>query len=86
VGIGGTGMIPGRSEDKWGSAYYYNTPSRDLKDSLPLLDISDEQGVEAFYDFKVTPWLTVGADLQVIDPTLGEDTAIFSGLRAVIRF
>jgi porin len=86
VGIGGTGMIPGRSEDKWGIAYYYNAPSRDLKKSLPLLNISDEQGVEAFYDFKVTPWQTVGANLQVINPTLAKDTAVLLGLRSVTRF
>lgn len=87
VGIGGAGLlIPGRSEDNWGVAYYYNTPSRDLKEALPLLKISDEQGVEAFYNFEVTPWHTVGADVQVINPSLGQDTDIFLGLRSVTRF
>jgi porin len=87
VGIGGTGMIPGRSRDNWGIAYYYNTPSPDLKESLsPLLKIRDEQGIEIFYNFEVAPWLTVGADLQVIRPSLGEDTAIIPGLRSVTRF
>jgi porin len=86
VGIGGTGLIPGRSQDNWGIAYYYDAPSRDLKDSLPLLKIRDEQGMEIFYNFEVTPFFTVGVDLQVINPSLGEDTAIFPGLRSVIRF
>ena len=49
VGIGGTGLIPGRSRDTWGIAYYYDTPSSDLKDSLSsTLTIRDEQGVEIF--------------------------------------
>jgi porin len=87
VGIGGTGLIPGRSRDNWGIGYYYDAPSRDLQDSLsPLLTIRDEQGVEIFYNFAVTPWLTVGVDLQVINPSLGKDTAIFPGLRCVTRF
>ena len=87
VGIGGTGLIPGRSEDNWGIAYYYMGPSRDLQKSLsPLLTLRDEQGVELFYNFEVTPWLTVGADLQVINPSLGEDTVIIPGLRSVTRF
>ena len=58
-----------------------------MKDALsPLLKIRDEQGVELFYNFAVAPWLTVGVDLQVIDPSLGEDTAVFPGLRCVMRF
>ena len=87
VGIGGTGLVPGRSRDNWGIGYYYDTPSPDLKDSLsPLLTVRNEQGMEIFYNFALTPWLTVGADLQVINPSLAEDTVIVSGLRTVIRF
>jgi porin len=86
VGIGGTGLIPGRSRDNWGIGYYYDTPSPDLKESLPLLTIRDEQGVEIFYNFAVTPSFTVGVDLQVINPSLGEDTAILPGIRSVLRF
>lgn len=88
VGIGGTGLIiPGRSRDNWGIGYYYDTPSPDLKKSLsPLLTIRDEQGVEIFYNFAVTPGITMGVDLQVINPSLGEDTVIIPGLRWVTRF
>ena len=88
VGIGGTGLIiPGRSRDNWGIGYYYDTPSPDLKKSLsPLQTIRDEQGVEIFYNFAVTPGITVGVDLQVINPSLGEDTVIIPGLRWVTRF
>jgi len=48
--------------------------------------IRDEQGWEFFYNFAATPWLVLGADLQVIRPGLAKNTAIFSGLRTVIRF
>lgn len=87
VGIGGTGLIPGRSQDNWGIAYYYDAPSPDLQDSLsPVLTVRDEQGMEIFYNFAVTPWCTLGGDLQVIKPSMGNDTAVLAGLRSVIRF
>ena len=80
-------MIPCRSRDNWGVGYYYAAPSPDLKDSLaPILRIRDEHGWEIFYNFAVTPWLSLGADLQIIKPSLANNTAVFSGLRTVIRF
>jgi porin len=84
--VGGTGLIPGRSRDNWGVGYYYAALSTDLKDSLArTLRIRDEQGMEIFYNAAVTPWLAVGPDLQVIKPSLANDTAVFFGLRLVIR-
>jgi porin len=86
VGVGGTGLIPGRSRDNWGVGYYYAAISPDLKDSFArTLKIRDEQGMEIFYNAAVTPWLAVGPDLQVIKPSLANDTAVFFGLRLVIR-
>jgi porin len=87
VGVGGTGLIPGRSRDNWGIGYYYDTVSNYLKESLaPILAIRNEQGWEIFYNFAVTPWLVLGADLQIIKPGLGTKNAVFPGLRTVIRF
>jgi porin len=86
IGVGGTGLIPGRSRDSWGIGYFYAAPSTDLKDSLAsTLRIRDDQGGEIFYNFVVTPWLTVGLDLQIINPSLANDTAVFASLRTVIR-
>jgi porin len=86
-GVGGTGLIPGRSLDNWGVGYYYAALSPYLKDSLaPGLRIREEQGVEIFYNFALTPWFTLGADLQIIRPSLANDPAVFFGLRNVIRF
>jgi len=43
VGIGGVGLIPGRSRDNWGVGFYYAAPSRYLIDSLaPSVNIRDE--------------------------------------------
>jgi porin len=85
--VGGTGLIPGRSQDNWGVGYYYAALSPYLKDSLaPKVRIRDEQGWEIFYNFALTPWFTLGADLQIIGPSLANDTAVFFGLRNVIRF
>ena len=36
--------------------------------------------------YAVTPWLVIGADVQFIRPGLDHDTAIFTGLRTVIKF
>jgi porin len=87
VGVGGTGLIPGRSRDNWGAGYYYDALSSALKESLaPQQTIRDEQGWEIFYNFAVTPWMVLGADLQIIKPSLANNTAVFPGLRTVIKF
>ena len=87
AGVGGTGLIPGRSLDNWGVGYYYAGVSSTLKDLLaPIVNIRNEQGVEVFYNFAMTPWFILGADLQIIDPSLANETAVIPGLRTVIKF
>ena len=87
AGVGGIGLIPGRSRDNWGVGYYFANISSALKDSLaPIMNIRNEQGVEVFYNFAMTPWLILGGDLQIIDPSLANDTAVVPGLRTVIKF
>ena len=81
-GIGGTGLIRNGSRDRWGVGWYYDGISDYVKDTLP---IEDEQGVELFYDFALTPWFSLGADLQLIAPGLGDSTAVIPGVRGVIR-
>ena len=79
-------MIPRRSRDNWGSGYYHDTFSEELKDSLVTGRLRNEQGWEAFYNFAVTPWLGLGADVQIIGPALAGRNAVFAGLRTTIRF
>jgi porin len=58
-----------------------------LKDlDPPFPDIRDEQGLEVFCNYAVTPWLVIGADVQFIRPGIGHHNAIFTGLRTVIKF
>lgn len=87
-GVGGKGLFASRPNDTFGLGYFYVDFSDDLQSSLnPLLSFQDEQGVEAFYNYLVTDWLQVAADLQYVDPALGDtDNAFIAGLRATIRF
>jgi len=79
-------LIAGKISN-WGIGYYYASFASGLKDlDPPYPDIRDEQGLEVFYNFAVTPWLVIGADVQFIRPGLDHDTAIFTGIRTVIRF
>jgi porin len=61
AGLGGTGLFRGRELDGFGVGYFYYDLSDDLQDELtPVGDrLGDEQGVEAYYSFAVTPWFFV---------------------------
>ena len=54
------GLLNARRYDSFGVGFYYNKFSRDLKDDITELTagtakLSDESGVEVFYDLAVTP-------------------------------
>ena len=88
-GISGTSPIPGRERDKFGIAAFYVGYAGGLKDGLRLagLPARDETGMEVFYNFAVTPWLHVTADLQAVRPPRADrDTAFICGLRAQVLF
>jgi porin len=70
-GIGGTGLLPGRPNDRFGVGAFYYGYSRQLKEALaPLVTLGDEYGAELFYNVAVTKWFRVTADLQVIAPAI----------------
>ncbi len=57
----------------WGVGFYYDAVSSYLKESLEsTLAVRNEKGWELFCSFFVTFWLTVGADRQLIDPSLAD--------------
>jgi porin len=88
AGVGGTGVFE-RDLDRWGIAYFKYGLSDELKRGLTRLGIPlrDEQGVEAFYNLAVTPWLRVTANLQWIDTSdPSRKDAVFAGLRTQVRF
>ena len=87
LGISGKGSIPTRDRDTWGIGYYLANINDDIN---PLFGLSNEQGVEMYYNIEVTPWLHITPDLQVIvNPGGGfqdRDVAIVYGLRAQMSF
>jgi len=67
LGIGGKGVL-GRPLDQFGIGYYYMdisnpkfTGSTETREFL-----RDEYGVEAYYNFGITPWLSLTPDIQVV--------------------
>ena len=82
LGIAGNSPIRGREEDLFGLGYFYEGFSDTLEDELaPVVELGAEQGVEALYNIHLAPGVRLSADVQVIDPALTEDTAVFGGLR-----
>jgi porin len=71
IGFGGKGMIPGRSFDRFGIGYYYDSirnPTLQTRLFGTRAFLHDEWGFEAFYNVALTPWLMLTPDIQVIGP------------------
>ncbi|MCT0198602.1 carbohydrate porin [Synechococcus sp. CS-1325] len=68
-GITGEGMFVNRPYDGFGVGFYYYNWSQALEATLdPLLPLDNEKGLEIYYNFALTPWFILTADLQLIDP------------------
>lgn len=82
-GMAWHGMVPGRPNDSFGVGYFYYRFSSDLQSSLqPILELGNEHGVEAFYNLALTPWLTLGGDLQWLAPAHEDkEQGVVGGLR-----
>ena len=88
-GLGGRGVIPGRPNDRMGIGVYGMFASDHFQEKSLLLNelLDDEVGFEAYYNFAVTPWLQVSADVQYIDQGLTtSDDAWVVGSRLNVRF
>jgi porin len=70
VGFAGNNLLPGRTDDKWGVGFYHYGLSQPLLTGLAERDIyrRSEGGIEAFYNYAITPWLRMTGDLQVVEP------------------
>lgn len=89
AGLAGDNPLPARNMDKWGIGYFRYGLSDDLIDGLSTLgiDIQDEEGVEAFYNLAVTPWMRLTADIQWINPfQSGNEDAVIGTFRARTLF
>jgi porin len=100
AGVGGKG-VPGRTDDSYGLGFARTQFSSAF---IPLLrerlglGLDHEDSFEAYYNLALTGWLSVTADLQVVDPGLKKalsssgpslmnvDTATIAGIRFRIRF
>jgi porin len=87
-GISGTSPIPGRTRDTLGVGFYDLSISEALKrTATPLAPLQNEQGVELYYNAKVTPWFQFTPDLQIVRPFEKDvDTAVVVGFRAKLDF
>jgi porin len=86
IGVGGKGVISGRPLDQFGIGYYYmdiNSP----KFTGPLATretLRDEQGLEAYYNFAITPWMKLTPDIQFIRPAHNGTVSIGAGVPPTI--
>ncbi len=89
LGVGGTGVIPGRDRDRLGAGLFCLGFSESLKDGLHTvgIPIRNEAGMEVFYNLAITQWLYLTGDVMVIRPPQpGADPAVLGGVRAQVVF
>jgi porin len=96
VGVGGSSPLVSRPLDTFGVGYAYTGYSGPIQTIAPaLLPIQNDQAVELFYNYAVTPWFRLTPDLQILVPAKERtlppgpesiNTAIVFGLRAKIIF
>lgn len=96
VALYGSSPLTNRPLDTFGVGYTFTRYSSPVRDFAPvLLPIGNDQAVEMFYNFAVTPWCNVAPDLQVLFPARDRtlppnpqsiDTALVIGVRAKIDF
>lgn len=86
LGIGGNSPLKGRSNDRFGIGAFHYELSETLTDGLDSLGINlrGETGLEAYYNYEVTPWFHLTGDVQVVKPYNYNPTAVFLGLRGEI--
>jgi hypothetical protein len=67
---------------------WYTWLSDNYKDLVsPVVDLRDIYGFEFYYNFAITPWAHLTADLQLIENEFEEDDfAVIPGVRLVIDF
>ncbi|MFO0814737.1 MAG: carbohydrate porin [Gemmatales bacterium] len=88
IGFGGASLATSRQHDTWGVGYFYNGLTQNIKDFAPrILPLSDESGVETFYNLGITPYWHFTTDFQVIMPGKERiDTTFVLGLRMKLDF
>jgi porin len=100
AGLGGKGVVPGRSDDNFGLGIARTQFSGEfvpfLRQALNL-GLQHEDAIEMYYNAAITHWLNLTADLQIINPGLTKtlngsggltsvNTAVVAGARLRVRF
>ena len=87
-GIGGYSPVGKQRGDQFGVGWYYVGVSNEFG-PLPqaIFGPRDGTGVEAYYNFQVTPWMNITPDVQYIHPGAGAiaDDAYVYGLRVSVK-
>lgn len=89
AGLGSRGVFASRPNDRMGIGIYAMFASDDFKDASLVLDLllEDEAGLEAYYNFAITPWAQLSADVQWINPGLSTSKNPWvMGTRLTLRF
>lgn len=89
AGLGGNNLLPGRVDDKWGVGFFHYGLTQPLLAGLADREIyrRSEGGIEAFYNWAITPWLRLSGDLQVVEPWNAlKPRATYMALRLQTRF
>lgn len=85
IGFGGTGLLRGRRQDRFGIGYYYMTFNDDRIELL--LPGDDEHGFEAFYKLALTPWFALSAHVQLIHGAIRDvHTSTTTTVRGQVSF
>jgi porin len=82
------GLYESRPHDRMGVAVWWNGLSDQFTELVsPVLSLRDTWGAEVYYNFQVTPWAHVSADLQLVqNQNKGDDFAVIPGVRFVADF
>ena len=77
-GVGGRGVIPTRPNDRYGIGWYFMDFPSSFK---TVAKLQSETGVEAFYNFAITPWAQLTADVQWVKPAqkAADEAWVFGG-------
>ena len=85
IGLGAKGPIPGRKNDQCGIGYFRTC--RSTSPALDTLGFRESQGMEAYYEIAITPYVLLSPDIQVIEPSQQRvDTATVLGVRLTVKF
>ncbi len=89
AGLAGNNLISGRENDKWGVGYFHYGLTQSFLDGLAenRLYRRSEGGIEAFYNWAITPWLRLSGDLQIVDPwNVNQPRTTYMALRLQTKF